>query len=476
MRMAVCSALGLSALWNLMRFSTFFTLFMPLGDGVMAYTNGYINQCFAIFMTFLFIACATAMFYREQFLTIMQSSRYSALLLGAGASIGFALVNAFTLIEGASEMLLGVGVFLCAAFTCMLLILWCVRLMQEPATLAVSYFAISICVICFLLVFVALSDVFTRAYVIVAPLLAGLCHLLAPPPASQPETTFTMSEFRGMHWRLLVPILVFISLSSLFNKLVAPTESALVSPASRLITDVLTIVLFVSYLAFRKLRRTKHYSNVAFFVLAVIVMMLGLLIIVVVPSNGHLLGGPILMVSFYCFVYLLMATLIWDHVKTKASPVVLAGVFIIGSVVIPLLASNTFIYNWAANMQASDSPHSMTIAAMLSFLAAVIVFVTLGSQTSHNGVGKMSPEAQQQRLCEKIQRDFGLTDREGEILYLLYQKRSRKKIAELLTVAPSTVQGHIDHIYKKMGIHKRDELVEFIDTYEASAPAAGDAS
>ena len=447
-----------------MRFSTFFTLFKPL-EGPMTFTDGYVNQAFAIFMTFICIVCLAAALYREHFLSIIQSSRYSALFMGTGAAIGFGLVNIFTLLIGSSEIILGVGVFLCAAFTSMLFIVWVVRLMQEPATLAVTYFAAAICAICVTLVFVALSDVFTRVYVVLAPLMAGACFLAIPPTTNIPEARFGMAEFKGLHWRLLIPILVFISLSSLFNKLVSPTTSALVAQSSRLLTDALTIALFGAYLALRSRRMPAHYSNTRFFVLAVVVMMLGLLLIVILPHDGNLIGGPILMVSFYCFVYLFMATLVWDHVKTKCSPIVLASAFIIGSVVVPLLASNTFIYRWASNMQAVGSPQSMTIASMLSFLAAVIVFVTLGSQMQGTSPAQDREDARHKRLCEKVARDYGLSAREEEVLYLLFQKRSRKKIAELLTLAPSTVQGHIDRIYKKMDVHKRDELIELIEGY-----------
>lgn len=48
------------------------------------------------------------------------------------------------------------------------------------------------------------------------------------------------------------------------------------------------------------------------------------------------------------------------------------------------------------------------------------------------------------------------------MLVLLYQGRTRKKISEILVVSPSTTQGHINHIYQKMGIHKRDDLIDLI--------------
>ena len=68
-------------------------------------------------------------------------------------------------------------------------------------------------------------------------------------------------------------------------------------------------------------------------------------------------------------------------------------------------------------------------------------------------------------LCAAASRDRGLTHREQEVLVQLYRGNSVKAIAESLYLAPSTVQTHMRSLYKKMGVHSRQELVDLCNEF-----------
>lgn len=53
----------------------------------------------------------------------------------------------------------------------------------------------------------------------------------------------------------------------------------------------------------------------------------------------------------------------------------------------------------------------------------------------------------------------GLSEREREILQLVAEGRSSKEIADVLSIAPSTVETHRAHILQKLDIHSTAELV-----------------
>ena len=57
---------------------------------------------------------------------------------------------------------------------------------------------------------------------------------------------------------------------------------------------------------------------------------------------------------------------------------------------------------------------------------------------------------------------FFLTRREADILALLVSGRSAPYIAEQLSVSPNTVKTHIRHIYAKLDIHDRQELLDLL--------------
>lgn len=75
---------------------------------------------------------------------------------------------------------------------------------------------------------------------------------------------------------------------------------------------------------------------------------------------------------------------------------------------------------------------------------------------------------QNQRVLDELSERFGLTKREREVLEYLSKGRSLPFIADELFVTTGTIKTHTSHIYRKLGINSRQEL---IDLYEASDEA-----
>lgn len=55
--------------------------------------------------------------------------------------------------------------------------------------------------------------------------------------------------------------------------------------------------------------------------------------------------------------------------------------------------------------------------------------------------------------------DYGLTERESEILTLMVAGHSKKKLAELLFISYYTVDTHIKNIYSKLHVHTRSGAI-----------------
>jgi DNA-binding NarL/FixJ family response regulator len=56
-------------------------------------------------------------------------------------------------------------------------------------------------------------------------------------------------------------------------------------------------------------------------------------------------------------------------------------------------------------------------------------------------------------------RDYGLTQREREVLHLLVEGHSMKQVAEKLFVEVSTIDTHVSNIYGKLQVHTRASAV-----------------
>lgn len=64
--------------------------------------------------------------------------------------------------------------------------------------------------------------------------------------------------------------------------------------------------------------------------------------------------------------------------------------------------------------------------------------------------------------CLEIAREKGLSPRETDVMVLLAQGRTRLYIQEELFIAENTVKTHIAHIYKKLGVGNRQELLDMV--------------
>ena len=64
--------------------------------------------------------------------------------------------------------------------------------------------------------------------------------------------------------------------------------------------------------------------------------------------------------------------------------------------------------------------------------------------------------------CAELGREAGLTDREGQIMQLICQGRSKGYIAENLCISENTVRSHARHLYAKLGVHSKQELLDLM--------------
>lgn len=64
--------------------------------------------------------------------------------------------------------------------------------------------------------------------------------------------------------------------------------------------------------------------------------------------------------------------------------------------------------------------------------------------------------------CLSLKGEFGLTDRETDILILLAQGRSAPYIGNALFISPDTANTHKRHIYAKLDVHNKQQLIDMV--------------
>lgn len=68
-----------------------------------------------------------------------------------------------------------------------------------------------------------------------------------------------------------------------------------------------------------------------------------------------------------------------------------------------------------------------------------------------------------QSRCAKLSHQFGLSQREGEVLTHLVKGRDLTSIKKALNISGGTVSTHRQRIYQKTGVHSRQELLDLLE-------------
>ena len=65
--------------------------------------------------------------------------------------------------------------------------------------------------------------------------------------------------------------------------------------------------------------------------------------------------------------------------------------------------------------------------------------------------------------CARIAEAYGLSARELEVLGYLARGRTQPYIREALLLSKNTVSSHVQHIYTKLGVHSKQELIDLVE-------------
>lgn len=110
----------------------------------------------------------------------------------------------------------------------------------------------------------------------------------------------------------------------------------------------------------------------------------------------------------------------------------------------------------------------ITVAVVMLVLASTLVLLSEKDLASRWGVklletenlaaDSLRAEAMAER-CDAVTAQYHLSPREDEICRLIAQGKTNAEIERELFIAPGTLKAHIQHIYVKVGVHSRKELV-----------------
>lgn len=124
-----------------------------------------------------------------------------------------------------------------------------------------------------------------------------------------------------------------------------------------------------------------------------------------------------------------------------------------------------------AGLAPSPLMHALLAVACLLVLMSTYVVARLVGVHQEDAVRDEITRLEDTRNAEiydGFARRYDLSPREREVIEMVAQGYSSTFIAGQLSVSQSTAKSHISHIYQKVGVHRKDELLELMDARDAS--------
>lgn len=177
---------------------------------------------------------------------------------------------------------------------------------------------------------------------------------------------------------------------------------------------------------------------------------------------------------------LIQIALLFMVYQNRLSPLTTFGVFFFEPYTLEKLLTYTILPSIIPDSTLQILSNSSEIASIvLSALTLIVLTMFLLGLCRDNALlmlfsggesgltadsGSQAGESRDAQLetCRCIAKTGGLTPRETDILYVLSLGHSAKHIGDTLHISERTVQTHSLNIYRKLGVHTRQEVIDLV--------------
>lgn len=178
-------------------------------------------------------------------------------------------------------------------------------------------------------------------------------------------------------------------------------------------------------------------------------------------------------VAFALFVLLVLANMVWRHEVPSARVFAFARASSEAAMFAGILLRRALQASGALDNEATM--WLITILGLVGIVGCVVLWHSERSVTADWGTmgvdpasGMHVPSAREATLerCAALAAAHGLTPRETEILELLAQGREPTQVEQELFLSHNTLKTHLRHLYAKLDVHTREELMASVAASE----------
>lgn len=153
----------------------------------------------------------------------------------------------------------------------------------------------------------------------------------------------------------------------------------------------------------------------------------------------------------------------------RISPATLGGVFVLLRGASSLATDFSSLLDFP--VMAESAYKVVFLLILLILLGCSLAFMVQNGKRNSRGDASKSIVAMlgqgeafdRASVCARLAEDFRLTDRESAVLMLLSQGHTVKKIAETLFLSESTIRSHTKNLYRKLGCHTKQEVIDLVN-------------
>ena len=352
-------------------------------------------------------------------------------------------------------------------------LMWAVQISAHPPKTAfVAYsasFALSACI--YFLVKALGTPIFFAALILLPILSCWLLHLSSRLPLPKTPENDSTIQWR-IPWRPMALVVIF----TLAFGLVTHFEGNAMVPSEfgRLLSGL--IVLVATLTAFLKMEATTLAKISSLLVVGAL-----LWCEIHGPESGLGVGKLLISVGYFGFLLFVLCTLSeicfsyrarpeWLFCIVQASSVIMtAPSGQLGNVIREsFMAGNTYLGEGAlAALVLAVMAACMFLLTENPFAAAWGIKAFRRTDNGESEPVEIGNHLQNQIYrCALIARQYGLTHREEEVLALLAENKSFIEIETDLVIAHGTLRAHVQHLYEKLDVHSKQEVLDFVNNWE----------
>ena len=410
------------------------------------------------------VCCSVLLFAMPRILRAAPFSRPAAIAVSAAVVCSATALMHFSFASGTTWLYL-LSAALTGAGSAGMWGLWGERYELKTQSLSILVPLSALVVGAFVLLCWAVPAELAFALCLALPLVSGVLYLVKLPAGKMPRmSSGAISGAQssgpaldpGKSLSILVKLCVFVSIACAlcsFARVGGDTHATAIPPALSIIAGM--VFVFAVAWRTRRMNQAFDFMRPARWLILLEVASFSLLL-TELPYSSEVASALALAVST-CFDFLLFMCL--THVIERgvfsstiafciSEGAIQVGWLVGDALTVSFATSGAYSVLWSRCLWA--------FSICLLFVATFLIFDQQGN------LRKLIGNRSNREVVEQAGSAYQLSPREVEIAAFLVQGRSVPYISDELFLAKSTVETHVKHIYKKTGVHSRQELINLV--------------